>query len=51
MQNILGNELKPFKFQEKIIKKIQNKNALVCIPTGAGKSLIQMDSAERLMQK
>ena len=31
MQNILGNELKPLKFQEKIIKKIQNKNALVCL--------------------
>ena len=43
MQNILGNELNPFKFQEKIIKKIQNKNALVCIPTGSGKSLIAMN--------
>lgn len=40
MQNILGNELKPLKFQEKIIKKIQNKNALVCLPTGAGKTLL-----------
>lgn len=40
MQNILGNELKPTDFQQKIIKKVENKNALICMPTGSGKSLV-----------
>ncbi len=30
----------PLKFQEKIIKKVQNKNALVCAPTNSGKTII-----------
>ena len=40
MRNIIGNELKPTKFQKKIIDKIKNKNALVCCPTNSGKTLI-----------
>lgn len=40
MYNILGNELKPLNFQQKIIDKVENKNALICMPTGSGKSLV-----------
>jgi len=40
MENIIGNELKPFKFQEKIIKKVLDKNALVSMPTNSGKTLV-----------
>lgn len=40
MINLLGNELKPLKFQKKIIKHIANKDALVIMPTGSGKTLV-----------
>ena len=31
---------KPLKFQQKLIKKILNKNALVCAPTNSGKTIV-----------
>lgn len=40
MENLIGNELKPLKFQEKIIKKVLDKNALVSMPTNSGKTLV-----------
>ena len=40
MQNILGNEIKPLKFQKKIIKKVSNKDAIVVMPTNSGKTII-----------
>lgn len=40
MINISGNELVPFKFQEKVLKKIYDKSAIVSMPTNSGKTLI-----------
>lgn len=40
MENLIGNKLELFKFQEKIINKIHNKNALITMPTNSGKTLV-----------
>lgn len=40
MENLIGNKLNPLKFQEKIIKKVLNKDALVSMPTNSGKTLV-----------
>ena len=30
----------PLKFQQKLIKKVLNKSALVCAPTNSGKTIV-----------
>jgi len=40
MKNLIGNELKPTKFQKRIIDRIKDKNALVSMPTNSGKTIV-----------
>lgn len=50
MENLIGKELNPLKFQKEVIKKIVNKNALVSMPTNSGKTLVAYSWANVLQQ-
>ena len=38
MKNIYGKKIELFQYQAEILKKIKNKNAIVAMPTGSGKT-------------